>query len=99
MFKNYRELRAANTVGADKYFHCKGNCEAAQRGPIGAGVAATISDLREFYGKLKGDSEWDRAYDQYVNRVGRSRPSVANFESCKASCEPFAPPALSEKHR
>ena len=26
----YRDMREANTIGADKYFHCKANCEATQ---------------------------------------------------------------------
>jgi len=29
---NYMDMREANTIGADRYFHCKANCEAAKRG-------------------------------------------------------------------
>ena len=46
--RNYREMRKANTIGADKYFHSKANCDAAKRGKIGELVAKGISDLREF---------------------------------------------------
>jgi len=28
---NYQDMRDANTVGADKYFHCKANCQASKR--------------------------------------------------------------------
>lgn len=44
---NYNDMRDANTIGADKFFHCKASCEASQRGPIGGRTAEAISDTRE----------------------------------------------------
>lgn len=38
-FDNYTGMRDANTIGADKYFHCKANCSASQRGVSGQGTA------------------------------------------------------------
>lgn len=31
-WKNYQNMREANTIGADKYFHCVANCQASRRG-------------------------------------------------------------------
>lgn len=33
--QNYIDMRKANTIGGDKYFHCKANCEASRRGAAG----------------------------------------------------------------
>ena len=35
-------MKKANTIGADKYFHAKGNYEAAKRGTGGKDAAAII---------------------------------------------------------
>nr|CRH04305.1 protein of unknown function [Candidatus Magnetococcus massalia] len=51
MWDNYQEMRADNTKnGADKFFHCKANCEATQHGPGGRQAAESLSHLRELYG-------------------------------------------------
>ncbi|OGH97551.1 MAG: hypothetical protein A2104_02945, partial [Candidatus Melainabacteria bacterium GWF2_32_7] len=79
---NYQDMKEANTIGADKYFHSKANCEAAQRGELGSAVAKGISDLREFTDKykniyLKGMSEAESARDstedQKANEYGRQQ--------------------------
>jgi RHS repeat-associated protein len=48
--ETYVDMREANwkAPGTDKYFHCKANCEAAQRGPGGVDAACTVSDTREW---------------------------------------------------
>ena len=38
-------MKDANTIGADKYFHSKANCDGAKRGELGAKVAKGISDF------------------------------------------------------
>ena len=47
--KNYNDMKDANTIEADKYFHAKANCQAAQKGnPMGAIIlsgAREISDV------------------------------------------------------
>jgi len=49
-------MRHANTIGADKFFHCMANCEAARRGKSGRLVARGLSELREFFDEyIKGD--------------------------------------------
>jgi len=52
---NYDDMRSANTIGADKFFHCMANCEAARRGRAGRVVAHGISELRELFDEnIKG---------------------------------------------
>lgn len=46
-FTNKAAMEAVNVIGADKYFHCKANCEAARCGPAGEDEACLISDARE----------------------------------------------------
>ncbi|XP_075404529.1 serum amyloid A-1 protein-like isoform X2 [Tenrec ecaudatus] len=43
MLRAYRDMREANYIGADKYFHARGNYDAAKRGPGGAWAAKVIS--------------------------------------------------------
>lgn len=42
MYRAYRDMREANYIGADKYFHARGNYDAARRGPGGAWAAKVI---------------------------------------------------------
>jgi hypothetical protein len=44
---NYHEMIAVNTKGADRFFHCQANCQAASRGAGGLLAAKTISYGRE----------------------------------------------------
>ncbi|SOB59839.1 protein of unknown function [Pseudodesulfovibrio profundus] len=69
--RNYTDMREANTVGADKYFHCKANYEASKRGPGGKAAAWTLSEARELYGQLKGDPK------SRPLRIPFSRPCLA----------------------
>lgn len=103
-FDNYRDLRAANRqmlqagqspAGADKYFHCMANCEAARRGPAGEDTSCTISDTREWADQtFKGYPASDSAADQLANRFGRGGGAVDREKSCKQVCGGFRPVAL-----
>lgn len=42
MYRAYKDMREANYKGADKYFHARGNYDAARRGPGGAWAAKVI---------------------------------------------------------
>ena len=42
MWRAYRDMKEANYKGADKYFHARGNYDAAQRGPGGVWAAKVI---------------------------------------------------------
>ena len=73
------QLNATHGVGGahngwanqDKYFHCRANCEAAQRGKGGEAAAACLSDAREKADQLTGDPA--SAADQVANQFGRSQ--------------------------
>ncbi|NWV08580.1 SAA protein, partial [Ptilonorhynchus violaceus] len=73
MFKAYRDMREANYKGADKYFHARGNYDAARRGPGGAWAAKVISDAREkWQSDVSGRHAEDTRADQEANAWGRS---------------------------
>jgi RHS repeat-associated protein len=93
---NYLNMRDANTKGADKYFHCMANCQAAREGPIGYGMATMISEGREFFDEyVKGDSPSVCNEDREANRRGReSEPN----EPCKDVCMPLRPDGLDLKY-
>ena len=101
---NNAEMRAEDRKGVDKSFHCKANCEASSRGPLGEATAEKLSDAREAYGRAKGDPSEDEAADQGANRTGRTAGREARQSSsppntdesreriCRASCEAERPP-------
>lgn len=98
LLSNYVDMRRANTIGADKYFHCKGNCEAAQQGAVGAEAAKFISDLRELYGRLKGDPAEDEQADQEANRHGREGGLNNPTTPCSTVCRDYRPRGLEERY-
>ncbi|KAL9850363.1 serum amyloid A protein-like [Geothlypis trichas] len=73
MLRAYQDMREANYKGADKYFHARGNYDAARRGPGGAWAARVISDAREgWQSRVSGRGAEDTRQDQEANRWGRS---------------------------
>jgi uncharacterized protein RhaS with RHS repeats len=94
--RNYLDMRQANTIGADKYFHCKANCEAAGRGLGGVFESSILSEIRELTDEyIKGDSPQSCDADRQANDYGRERGknNSAN-SSCQKICEPFRPNGL-----
>ena len=92
---NYNDMRNANTIGADKYFHCKANCEAAKRDQGGEDAAQCISDIRESFDQnIKGDSAASSAADQVANQFGRTQGASNSGKSCTQICSPFKPNGL-----
>ncbi|NXD25857.1 SAA protein, partial [Spelaeornis formosus] len=73
MLRAYLDMREANYKGADKYFHARGNYDAARRGPGGAWAARIISDAREnWQSGVSGRGAEDTRADQEANAWGRS---------------------------
>ncbi|KFQ42745.1 Serum amyloid A protein, partial [Nestor notabilis] len=73
MFRAYKDMREANFKGADKYFHARGNYDAAKRGPGGAWAARVLSDARETWQSgVSGRGAEDTRADQEANRWGRN---------------------------
>ncbi|XP_068256020.1 serum amyloid A protein-like isoform X5 [Nyctibius grandis] len=73
MLRAYWDMREANYKNADKYFHARGNYDAAQRGPGGAWAAKVISDAREnWQSDVSGRGAEDTRADQEANAWGRN---------------------------
>lgn len=97
--KNYLDMRAADTIDADKYFHCKANFEASKRGWAGDGVARSLSDQREAYGqKYKGEDKKDMVQDMIANAHGRSAARNGEYETAEQACAIFRPKGLNDKY-
>nr|KAF6467611.1 serum amyloid A1 [Rousettus aegyptiacus] len=87
MWRAYSDMREANYKGADKYFHARGNYDAAQRGPGGAWAAEVISNARENSQRVtdlfkygdSGHGAEDSKADQAANRWGRSGNDPNHF--------------------
>lgn len=72
-YTNYQDMRDANTIGADKYFHCMANCEAARRGLGGRAVSELISETRELTDEyIKRDPRSACDADRAANSQGRN---------------------------
>jgi len=112
--KNYNDMLSANTIGADRYFHCKANCEASKCGKHGTEQACTISDTREFtdtyvkypFKRLIGSpgapsypaSVTDSAQDQAANAYGRNGAANSPGTSCAVTCSTLRPRGLNPKY-
>ncbi|KAG1959560.1 serum amyloid A [Pimephales promelas] len=74
MWRAYRDMKEANWKNSDKYFHARGNYDAAHRGPGGRWAAKIISDAREStpLRGLSNSGKSDSAADQEANRWGRN---------------------------
>jgi RHS repeat-associated protein len=96
--RNYNDMRTANTIDGDKYFHCKANCEAAQRGTDGESTAKLIADTREWVDQnIKGDSARASDADQVANYSGRNAGAFNPTQSCVSLCARFRPNGLDPK--
>lgn len=96
--KNYWNMREANTIGADKYFHCVANYEAAKRGWNGRKTAESLSKARLRYKQYKGNTSYDLFQDQTANIFGREAADFGEFQSARDACSIFRPEGLDEKY-
>jgi RHS repeat-associated protein len=96
---NYRKMRKANTIGADKYFHCMAHCESAKKGAVQ--TAAALGAAREFCDILrnKGGDLWaeilDSMRDLAANLHGLNCPPD---RSCKDWCSKYRPKGLDPRY-
>ncbi|CAL8243722.1 unnamed protein product [Lota lota] len=72
MWRAYKDMRNANWKNSDKYFHARGNYDAAQRGPGGRWISTVLSDGRELMPGNSGNGRADSAADQEANHWGRN---------------------------
>jgi RHS repeat-associated protein len=93
-WRNYMDMRNANTISGDLYFHCKANCEAARRGPSGSDAACGISNAREWFDQnIFGDPASASQADQAANAQGRGWGGNTSL-SCDVACMPYRPNGL-----
>ncbi|KAM3918335.1 serum amyloid A-5 protein-like [Leptodactylus fuscus] len=79
MARAYKDMRDANFKNSDKYFHARGNYDAAKRGKGGAWAAKVISNARERVQTIGGRGLADSAADQRANQWGRSGKNPNHF--------------------
>ncbi|HQX26614.1 MAG TPA: peptidoglycan-binding protein [Alphaproteobacteria bacterium] len=103
-WNNYKDMRDANTIGADRYFHCKANYEATKRGWDGFAAAGFLSNMREA-GNLvidpikKGQFPVkDVIDDQHANKYGRNSARSGQFSSAREACAIYRPAGLDDKY-
>ena len=92
---NLLDLRAANTVGADHYFHCKATCMMARRGYGPAVLAIGIGELHELLDEhVQGADRASCDRDRAANELGQ----IAGMRmlECPSACKPYRPHALGE---
>ncbi|XP_023261754.1 serum amyloid A-5 protein-like [Seriola lalandi dorsalis] len=79
MLRAYNDMRDANWKNSDKYFHARGNYDAAQRGSGGRWAAEVISNTREWVQERMGHGAEDSEADQAANRWGREGRDPNHF--------------------
>lgn len=99
-WRNYWNMREAKTHGADKYFHCKANCEAARRGPGGQLESWLVSESRELWDQYgpKQDPASACDEDRRANNHGRQSGSNDRAVDCSQACSGFRPGGLDPKY-
>jgi hypothetical protein len=95
LIKGYMDMRRANTIGADKYFHCLANCRGARHGFAGDDTAEFFSEMREVADLWKGDSIQACNADRTANEVGRKGDKN---HDCSQVCEAYRPLDLDSKY-
>jgi RHS repeat-associated protein len=98
LLRNYDDMVQVKWRFSDKYFHCKGNCEAAKCGPAGYDEACSVSNLRELYGLFKGDPRADSQADEAANRHGRDSAVKSPTQSCQIICSQYRPRGLPSQY-
>jgi len=82
----------AGWTNQDKYFHCRANCEAAQRGPSGKATACLMSYTREWFDQnIQGDPPESSVADQLVNAFGRNQGVSNPKGDCRLLCATYRP--------
>ncbi|XP_046897877.1 serum amyloid A [Hypomesus transpacificus] len=80
MHRAYSDMKKANWLESDKYFHARGNQHAAQRGPGGRFAASVISNVREMLPRQSsGNNREDSRADQDANRWGRNGGDLSRY--------------------
>ena len=107
MSRNYFDMKQDNTVGADDYFHCKANYEAANRGPWGAATAQFIGDAKEATdywdnqlrkGLSSTQAALDRLHDREINKIGRQSAQTGLYSNSREACNIYRVKGINDKY-
>ena len=107
MTRNYFDMKRDNTVGADDYFHCKANYEAAKRGNWGKLTAKIMGDEKEVFDYFKNryykgiqfpDALADYWHDKDVNSYGRALVDDPRYTSSVGACSYKRVKGINEKY-
>ena len=100
-------MKRDNTVGADDYFHCKANYEAASRGPWGAAAAQIVGDAKESIdywdnqfrkGLTLKQAALDMLHDKAINKIGRQSAQTGLYSNSRDACNLFRVNGVNEKY-
>ena len=105
-YKNYNDMKEANTKKADKYFHAKANCEAGQRNALG--TALSISIGREIVDGIYNNpyvkklplktNLLDCKDDLYVDLYGLYQGYTHPYDNCTDLVKKYRPNGLNERY-
>ena len=107
MARNYFDMKRDNTIGADDYFHCKANYEAASQGPWGELTAQILGDTKEGFDYLKNrlykkisypDALSDYWHDKDVNMQGRQLSHNPLYSNSRDACNYQRVKDINEKY-
>ena len=99
--RNFQDMKAANVINADGYFHCKANYEAASRGYLGAVTASYLDAGREITDAIRGKSSFEAfSSDMAANRQGlhAGMGIGGKAQSAEEACGSLRPNGLSTKY-
>lgn len=98
-WKNFNDMNETRLDGGDKYFHCKANYEATDRGWFGELSANALSDVKELKDqRYSKHSQSDVDADQNANKHGRNAAKSGKYNSAQEACAIFRPQGLDEKY-
>lgn len=84
-----------STEGADKYFHCKINCETSMNGPVGDDLACYVSTRKEWDDLYNDGDPLEWSFDDFkANSFGRSQGTLNPGASCRDLCASYRPPGM-----
>ena len=106
MTRNYFDMKRDGTIGADDYFHCKANYEAADRGDFGRATATWLRNKKEDFDYYKNQvrglsplaASVDRIHDRKVNEIGRQRAQSGLYSNSREACNSFRVKGINEKY-
>jgi len=95
LWRNYGQMKEANTRQSDKYFHCLGHCLASRERWGGKTMSHFLGWAREVTDVLrKGDPQMAVDADLFANNFGR----LAAADGTCGDCWKFIPNGLPEKY-